>query len=171
MKGWIKLHRELLSHWVFNDADILKLWIYILLSAAVSERRIFYGGKVTVLSPGQLIFGRKALSKELHITENRIRRMIQNLIDDEMIHVKSMAKYSLLTITNWRKWAESVNNIPSGGSVALSESENLYNNHVTGDQNVTTYQPPANTDIPTVSDIPITTKPPANHQQTTTYKN
>ena len=43
MVGWIKLHRNITSHWIFKDADKFKAWISILTTVNHSENKVILG--------------------------------------------------------------------------------------------------------------------------------
>lgn len=102
--GWIKLHRTLLSNWVFYDALTLKVWLYILLKCTHKEIKIKDRGELIDLIPGQIIFGRKRWSQELKIDEHKLYRIIKALEDDEMITLFSTKRRTIITVCNWHDY-------------------------------------------------------------------
>lgn len=100
-QGWIKLHRQLKDHWINKDSESFHIWINLLMSATHAEYEAMVNKKVIKLYPGQLIFGRKKWAEMLGIDGSKIYRVLQKLVDSEMIKINSTNKYSLITINNW----------------------------------------------------------------------
>ena len=57
--------------------------------------------QVVDLEPGQFVFGRKAASLELNMSEQRIRTCLKKLECLQNISVKSTNKFSIISIINW----------------------------------------------------------------------
>jgi len=100
-QGWIKLHRQLKDHWINKDSESFHIWINLLMSATHTEYEAMVNKRVIKLYPGQLIFGRKKWAEMLGIDGSKIYRVLQKLVDAEMIKINSTNKYSLITINNW----------------------------------------------------------------------
>ena len=56
--GWITLHRDLKDHWIFQDSDALKFWVYLLLTANHTSKKTMFNGKLIEVQRGSLIGGR-----------------------------------------------------------------------------------------------------------------
>ena len=67
--GWVKLLRGLLDLGIFRDAEALRGWMYLLLRASYREQKLTIGRQVIALQPGQLLYGRKAVSDRLSMGE------------------------------------------------------------------------------------------------------
>jgi hypothetical protein len=61
--GWIKLYRCLLDDAVCQKSAYFHLWVVLLLRAAHKEHEFIFNNQIHTLYPGQLITGRKKLSK------------------------------------------------------------------------------------------------------------
>ncbi len=83
--GWIRVERGIVEHWVFSEADALKLWVYLLMSANYEDKSRMFNGRLTQVKRGQLIYGRHAVSQRLGISEAKLRRYMKQFIKDEMI--------------------------------------------------------------------------------------
>lgn len=70
MEGWIKLHRKLLESMIFQNENILKIWVWCLLKASHSEKEILVGRQIVSLKKGEFVTGRKKAAEELKINEN-----------------------------------------------------------------------------------------------------
>ena len=99
--GWVKLHRGLLEHRIFRDAEVLQVWMYLLLRASYREQKLAIGRQMILLQPGQLLYGRKAVSEKLGIGEGKLRGIMELLLQNGSIMVESTNRYSVVTITNW----------------------------------------------------------------------
>lgn len=115
MSGWIRLQRSILDHWVFSEADALKLWLYLLTSANYEDKSRMFNGRLIEIKRGQLIYGRHAVSQRLGITEAKLRRYLKQFIKDEMISQQITNKYSVITITCYEKYQD-VNQQTAGKS-------------------------------------------------------
>ena len=106
MSGWIWVQRGIIDHWVFSEADALKLWVYLLMSANYEDKSRMFNGRLTQVKRGQLIYGRHAVSQRLGISEAKLRRYIKQFIKDEMISQQTTNKYSIITITCYEKYQD-----------------------------------------------------------------
>ena len=91
--GWIKLHRKLVDNpVVMKDSDYLALWVYLLLQASHAPCPIIFKGEKITLKPGQLITGRKVLSSELKIDENKVTRILKTFENEQQIEQQTSNK-------------------------------------------------------------------------------
>ena len=104
--GWIRMQRGIVDHWVFSEADALKLWVYLLMSANYEDKSRMFNGRLTQVRRGQLIYGRHAVSQRLGISEAKLRRYMKQFIKDEMISQQITNKYSVITITCYEKYQD-----------------------------------------------------------------
>jgi hypothetical protein len=100
------MQRGIVDHWVFSEADALKLWVYLLMSANYEDKSRMFNGRLTQVKRGQLIYGRHAVSQRLGISEAKLRRYIKQFIKDEMISQQTTNKYSIITITCYEKYQD-----------------------------------------------------------------
>lgn len=101
MSGWIKLHRQLKDSLVFDNPELLKVWIWCLLKATHKEHKQLVGLQEVALKEGQFIFGRKKAASELNITESKVYRLMKRLESMNNINMKSNNKYTVVSIENW----------------------------------------------------------------------
>lgn len=112
MVGWIKLHRKIRQNSIFNDAELLRLWL-ILLTEATHKHFVKPIGRQSVsLEPGQLVTGRHVLadiynhglSPSAQKNEKTIWRWIKTLEKSEFVSIKATNKYSIITVLNWHTY-------------------------------------------------------------------
>lgn len=100
MEGWIKIHRKLIE-WEWHDIpEMMSLLLHLLLLAN-HEDKVWHGE--TILR-GQLVTGRKELSRMTGISEQSIRTYINRLKSTNEITIKSTNKFSVITICNYDKY-------------------------------------------------------------------
>ena len=97
------MQRDLLDQGVFQDAGLLQVWMYCQLKATYRQVEVPVGRERVTLEPGQLLYGRKAVSQRLNITEGKLRSAIDRLERMGLIQVESHRKYSIVTITDWQE--------------------------------------------------------------------
>ena len=107
--SFIKLDRNILESPLFDDAETLKLWIYLLANTAYDERTVSVGNQIITLEKGQLIVGRKKLAEILRTTESKVYRTLLKLKSNNSIDIKPNNKFSLITIVNWAKYQDNRN--------------------------------------------------------------
>jgi hypothetical protein len=98
--GYIKLYRSILSWEWFDDANTLKMFVYLLLNARHDEGR--WQGKE--IHAGQLITGRTALAKNLKMSVQTVRTCLERLKSTSEITIHPTNKYSIITVVNWEKF-------------------------------------------------------------------
>ena len=135
MSGYIKLYRQMMSHPKYKDSHHMHLWVHILMKAAFSPVDVDWKGKTVRLEPGQFTAGRKQLSDETGISEQRIKTVLRRLIADSQINQQTSNKCSMFTVLNWEKYQMSNQpstshqpaiNQPSTTKEEVKERKNTY---------------------------------------------
>ena len=100
-ESWFKLHRSIIDSNVFENPDILKVWIWIMCKANFKESNPIIGNKTVRLEPGQMIFGRNIAAAELQMTPSKCYRIVNVLQECGNIEIKANNKFSVITVINW----------------------------------------------------------------------
>ena len=106
MDGWLKLYRSILDSAVFQDAEVLKVWIWLLCNVAFEQHDTICYGKVIHLKPGQIATGRKKIAQCTDLNENKVYRALNALKSLGNIEIKATNKYSIITVVNWDKYQD-----------------------------------------------------------------
>lgn len=106
MDGWLKLYRSILDSAVFQDAEVLKVWIWLLCNVAFEQHDTICYGKVIHLKPGQIATGRKKIAQCTDLNENKVYRALTAIKSLGNIEIKSTNKYSIITVVNWDKYQD-----------------------------------------------------------------
>ncbi|WP_025727744.1 hypothetical protein [Heyndrickxia ginsengihumi] len=139
MQGWIKLHRKILEHDIWNDVSTFRLFTFLLLKAAHKD-----GVKVNgiELKEGQYLRSYRKLADDLSYKEGRglkkysistIKRCFVKLIENGMVTVRETELGTLITIVNYASYqqlsdAEVVSRNASQNEVR-TKSERTQNNN------------------------------------------
>lgn len=109
-KGWIKLHRKIRGNPIFNDHQLLRLWLICLTEATHKERDQIIGKQTVHLMPGEFVTGRfdiqelynQGLKPKERVTgEKTVFRWLENLEKGGFLTIKKTNKYSVVSIDNW----------------------------------------------------------------------
>ena len=101
-EGFVKLPRDIVNWRWFNDANVLKLYIYLLVNAVFKTTE----WKTEILEKGQLITCRKNLAQALAISESMVTRILKKLESTGEISLKSNNRYTVITLLKWAKTQE-----------------------------------------------------------------
>lgn len=113
MAGFITIHRQLMTHWIFQEPEALKFWLALLLEANWEQKKTMFNGSLLTVERGQLVFGRKKYSTKLGISENKLRRYLALLETEQMIHQQKTNKFTLISITNYDSYQEITSKQPA----------------------------------------------------------
>lgn len=109
MSGWIKLHRSL-TEWKWKHSNNHMAVFINLLLRANRKGGMMRGHKV---EPGTYITGRRALAALTNLSEQQLRTVLTNLQESGEITIKTFSKFSIISITNWRKYQSENENQPA----------------------------------------------------------
>ncbi len=127
-KGFVVLHRKITEWEWYSDTNTLRVFLHLLLTANHKPSK-FRGFEV---DRGQVIIGRKALAKNLHLSEQAVRTSLEHLKSTGEITCKSTNKFTLITLTNYGLYQDRK---PKSTNKITSQSTN---NQPTINQQVTT---------------------------------
>ena len=95
MQGWISLHRKLVEWEWYSDANTMRLFVHCLLKANHADKK----WRGIDISRGQFLTSIDSLSKELRLSNQKIRTSISKLKSTGEITIKTTSKYSMISIT------------------------------------------------------------------------
>ena len=108
-KGWIKLHRKILSSDIWKDVTAFRIFVYLILNATHDGTRI----NGIELKKGQFIRSYRQIAKDLEYREGRgikqysvstIKRNIDKLVSAGRIKVDETEHGTLFTVLNYTKY-------------------------------------------------------------------
>lgn len=105
MAGWIKISREIASHWIWQDAERLKWWLDLLFLAAWEDKQVLHDSHLFVLRRGQIIASISFLSERWGKSHPTIIKFLRLLEGEDMIKRSTIYRQtSILTICNYEKY-------------------------------------------------------------------
>ena len=99
--GWIKLHRKITEHWIWQDPEKLRAWLDLLLMVNREDRNITVNGQAFAIKRGQTLTSLPKLAERWHWDKKRVVRFLKKLEGDGMCHAKGYAFGTAITIDNW----------------------------------------------------------------------
>ena len=96
-RGWIKIYRSLLDWEWFDDAETVKLFIYILLSANYEDKK----WRGMMVERGQYVTSVGSLSEILGLSVKRVRIRLERLTKSGAITTSGANRFTIITICNY----------------------------------------------------------------------
>ena len=106
MGGWIKIHRDIATHWIFQDECKFKWWIDLLLMASFDDNKQLVGDRLVELKRGQMIVSLSYLSKRWGKAKGTILKFLELLESDHMIDRCTDRKVTILTICKYESYQD-----------------------------------------------------------------
>ena len=102
-EGWIKLHRAIQEHWLWDDEPFTRgqAFIDLLLMVNHKDKKIMFSGELIEVKKGSKITSLRQLSDRWKWSTNKVKKYLEQLQKDGMINYKSDNKKTLLTIENY----------------------------------------------------------------------
>jgi len=101
MNGWIKIDRDITSHWIFKDEWKFRNWIDLLTLVNHSEQKVNIKGTVLTCKRGETLCSLDTLAKRWNCDKSKVRRFLKLLESDSMIELKSEHITTRLTICKY----------------------------------------------------------------------
>ncbi len=101
MTGWIKLHRQVMEHWIWEDAERFKWWMEILLLTNHTDKKTVIGNNVVTIERGTFHTSELKLASRWGVSRNRVRRFLELLEQDGMISTKKTINGTTVKVHNY----------------------------------------------------------------------
>ena len=98
---WLKLYRGIINSSVFDNPDVLKVFIWILCKANYTKNEAVIGLQSVAVEKGQMVFGRKTAARELKMNESKVYRIVTLLEKVGVISQKANNKFTLISVVKW----------------------------------------------------------------------
>src|SRR5436190_1375791 len=106
MASWIKLHRQINKHWIWDNPDYLKWWIDIIIEANHEEQKILIKGVLFICKRGEKIYSLDTWAKRWNTNKSKVRRFFDLLQKDKMILLKNETVTTRLTVCKYEDYQE-----------------------------------------------------------------
>lgn len=101
MAGWIKISRDIQSHWIYQDSEKLKWWIDLLLLANFEDKKVTIKFRVFDCKRGQLLYSLKTLSQRWNVSKSVVNNFLEMLRKQNMIETENETVTTRITICNY----------------------------------------------------------------------
>jgi len=109
MEGWIKIHRKIKDHWLWNSDHRLKWWIDILLTVNHADTKVLIKGKLIECKRGQSVRSLETWAKDWNVTKKTVKDYFELLQKDSMLVYESIKISTRITVCNYVDYQEVVN--------------------------------------------------------------
>ena len=101
MTGWIKIHRKIIDHWIWEDAKRFKWWMDILLLTNHTDKKTMIGGELITIKRGTFHTSELKLSERWNVSRNTVRNYLNALEKDNMIDTKKTRNGTTIEVRNY----------------------------------------------------------------------
>ena len=109
MSGWIKLHRQLKEHWIWNNSDYLKWWLDILLEVNHTSQKTLIKGILFECKRGEKLYSLDTWAKRWKTNKSKVRRFLELLQREEMIVLKNETITTRLIVCKYDSYQDERN--------------------------------------------------------------
>ena len=100
-KGFIKLNRGLLDHWVGDDPDVFLVWVRLLLKANFRDKKAFHKGKLTEYKRGCVYISIRDFAAECGMGRKKLLNVLEALKRDQMVDHRGDNLGTTISICNY----------------------------------------------------------------------
>jgi len=136
MDGWIKLHRTIMDWEWWDDANMVKAYLAMLLMCSVKHHR----WRGVPILPGQFVTSRSTLAAQLGISQQQVRTVIRRQVETGEITVLPCAQYTIVTVVHWAEY-QTENNQPDNQAFTPENCTEQPTVQPAGNQPATSRQP------------------------------
>lgn len=104
MQGWIKLHRKIQEHWLYQEKrkfSRFEAWIDLLMMVNHEDAKVVLGNELIEVKRGQRITSIRQLCDRWGWSNTKVTQFLKLLESDGMATVKSDSKKTVITIDNY----------------------------------------------------------------------
>ena len=131
--GWIKIHRQIQKHWVWDNPDYLKAWIAILITVNHEENKVVIHGELFNCGRGESLLSLANWTKTFGSgwSIQRTRTFFNLLEKDEMINTKGCRKTTRLKVCNYESYQE----VQQTNNIQTTDKQQTNNKQITTNKN------------------------------------
>ena len=101
MSGWIKVHRQLSNHWIWEKPEYLKWWLDILMQANIEPKKVLIKNQLIQINRGEVVYSYETWANRWKINKSKVLRFLKMLEKDSMIELKSETVTTRITICKY----------------------------------------------------------------------
>lgn len=101
MIGWVKISRDITSHWIWKDDTKFKWWIDMILTVNFKDNKILMGNQLIECKRGQSVMSLQQWATRWKVDKNKVRNFFVLLEKDGMILHENLSKTTRITICKY----------------------------------------------------------------------
>jgi len=106
MNGWIKLHRKIEKHWIWQRPDFLRAWIYIIIRCNHETNNVLIGSHLETVERGEFITSISKFSRAIGLSPKQVRNFFTMLENDSMAVIVGESKWTKISVINYDTYQE-----------------------------------------------------------------
>lgn len=120
--GWIKLHRSIMSHWVYESYEMQHYWIDLLFLVNHKAKKYPVNKKLVTIEAGQRLTSLRKLADRWDIDKNTVKKVLDTFQKDGMITIENKFGGTVITVVNYRAYQGSKGDFRDTDSDTLSDT-------------------------------------------------
>lgn len=100
-KGYIRLYRDIRSHWIWSDPEYLRAWVDLLMMVNHEDKQILFNKKLITVKRGSRITSIRKLAERWGWSRGRVARFLDMLEQDNMIATRRTTQKTLINVINY----------------------------------------------------------------------
>lgn len=147
--GWIKIHRQIQDHWIWQDANKLKWWLDMLLTVNNSDGKVNFGYDVLECKRGESLLSISSWAERWRVSKDTARNFLTLLEKEKMISRVSLGKTTRITICKYDDYQMPLHvNQTHSVRDTYTNNNNKKNKNITVSKDTVVGLPPATTTAP-----------------------
>lgn len=109
-KGWIKLHRKIQDHWIYQEKrqfSRYEAWLDLIMMANHKDNKTLIDGELITIKKGSFITSKRELGRRWDWSNSKVDKFLELLKSDDMIDYKSDTKKTVITIGKYDTYHDS----------------------------------------------------------------
>lgn len=104
--SWIKIHRDLNKHWIWNNPEYLKWWLDILIEVNFEPQKILINNKIYECNRGEKLYSLDTWAKRWNTNKSKVRRFLNLLQKENMIVLKSETQTTRISVCKYDSYQD-----------------------------------------------------------------
>jgi len=137
-KGWIKVDRDLLNHWIWNDEPFSKgqAWIDLIMLADHKDHKNPYKNQIVTYKRGSVHMSISLLAKRWGWSRDKARRFLNLLEQDGMVLINATIHRTIITIVKYGVYQDKPTTNKATNRQQIDNKPTVSNTYLKNDKNV-----------------------------------
>ena len=131
MQGWIKLHRDFTKFEWYQDANTMRVFLHLLITANHKDAK----WQGNTINRGQLITSHGNLANDLGLSIQNVRTSLSKLKKSGNLTIKSTSKFTLLSVCNYDTYQSQDSSANTPTNKPLTDGQQTANKRLTTNKN------------------------------------